>query len=86
MRRITKTPWFGPKKYAGWGWRITSWQGAVVTVAVVALVAVAGVTMHAWSIPIVVVLVVLYLVVALLTGDPPGGPRRAEDSSGSSGQ
>jgi len=72
-RRLTRSPWFGPKRYVGWGWRPCSWQGWLVTVAFLAGVVAAGVTLHLWwTVP----LVVAYLVVVVLTGDPPGPPRR----------
>ena len=75
MPRVTKTAWFGPKKYLGWGWTITSWQGAVVT-AVFAVVIIAAFTLFhgvlRFAVPAAAF--VAFLVVALLTGDPPGGP------------
>ena len=38
MHRLTKKPWFGPKKYVGWGWRVTSWQGALILAVFVTLI------------------------------------------------
>jgi signal transduction histidine kinase len=80
--RRTKTAWFGPKRYLGWGWKITSWRGALTTAVFIALNGAATfwrgpgnrlgflLTVHG-------VLVVLFLAVIVLTGDPPGGPMRA---------
>ena len=28
--RVTKKAWFGPKRYLGWGWTPTSWEGWLV--------------------------------------------------------
>ena len=82
MRRLTRKPWFGPKRYVGWGWSISSWQGVVVTVLAVALIVltltVLGRGAAGWV--AVVFVAVLYLVVVALTGDPPGGPERRRDS------
>jgi hypothetical protein len=74
--RRTRRPWFGPKRLFGWGWRVTSWQGWVVTVVIVGLIIAADARWgaHAW--PAVVGLLVVYLVIILLTGDPPGGAWR----------
>jgi hypothetical protein len=82
VRRLTKTPWFGPKRYVGWGWRVATWQGWVVTAifAALALVGLAVFTGVArWA--AVIVVLVGYFVVILLTGTPPGGPR-ATNSNG----
>lgn len=76
MRRITRKPWFGPKRYAGRGWGIRSWQGGVVTVALVGLVVadlrLLGRTLG--GLVGVVVLAAAWLLVVLLTGTGPGGP------------
>ena len=70
----------GRRKYIGWGWRITSWEGLLIT-AIFALLLVSSIVIWRDSrlFPIAV-LVVLYVVVVLLTGDPPGGPTRRTDS------
>jgi hypothetical protein len=75
VRRITQKPWFGPKRHLGWGWTVQSWQGAVVTVIFVGLVA-AALVLVTGPLRFVAAAVALaaFLVVALLTGDPPGGP------------
>ena len=31
MAVLTKKAWFGPKRYVGWGWTPTRWQGWLVT-------------------------------------------------------
>jgi hypothetical protein len=73
MRRITKEPWFGPKRFVGWGWRIASPQDLVVTVVFGAL-AVSGVfLLRRWSWLVLLVLLALYQGVVVLTEDPPGG-------------
>ena len=71
---ITKHPWFGPKKYIGWGWRPISWEGWAVTgVWLLALFAA-----HLWLGPTVafttvaIGLVILLLAICWLTGLPPG--------------
>lgn len=80
--RVTRTAWFGPKRYLGWGWAPVSWRGWVVTAV---FVAVNGAVTF-WRGPgnrlvslvgAHVVLVAAFLTVVVLTGDPPGGPRRA---------
>ena len=72
--RVTKKPWFGPKRHVGWGWSIISGEGRAVTALFVALMLVASTVWHS---PVaVLVLIVLYIVVVALTGDPPGPPRR----------
>jgi hypothetical protein len=78
MRRLTRTAWFGPKRYLGWGWRIASWQGWVVTGVALGLVLDARRLWPSVALPMIVVVLVLYLAVVVLTGDPPGGPRRGE--------
>jgi len=74
--RRTRRAWFGPKRLMGWGWRVTSWQGWVVTAVAVGLIVAARVVWggHAW--PAIIAVLAVYLAIALLTGDPPGGPRR----------
>ena len=74
--RRTRRPWFGPKRLVGWGWRVTSWQGWVVTVILLGLIVGASAIWGARAWPAVVGLLVVYLVITVLTGDPPGGPRR----------
>jgi hypothetical protein len=80
--RLTKTAWFGPKRWLGWGWAIRSWRGALTTGVFVAL----NVTITFWRptpgspvrslVAAHLTLAALFLTVVVLTGDPPGGPRR----------
>lgn len=73
--RVTKTAWFGPKRFIGWGWAVASWQGAVTSaIFIVLLIASVTVWKESSLIP-VIVLFVLYFAIVLLTGNPPGGPR-----------
>jgi hypothetical protein len=73
---ITKRPWFGPKRYFGWGWTPISWQGWLVS----ALFLVAAITcrVHFGTGPAgilaVVVCLFVYLGIIVLTGTKPGGP------------
>jgi uncharacterized membrane protein YdfJ with MMPL/SSD domain len=81
MHRLTKKAWFGPKKL-GWGLSITSWQGAVMTLVAVVLVVASILLLQPLVIGIVVAgcVLVAYVAAALLTGDPPGGPKRAQST------
>ena len=76
VRRLTREPWFGPKRHVGWGWRVASWQGWLVTlglaVLVVADLSALGTTAAGYL--GLCGLLVAYVVVVVLTGDPPGGP------------
>ena len=75
MPRLTKEPWFGPKRYVGWGWAPASWQGWLATAMMLGLVIIAVWTLHSpWGFAIAAVVVVLFLALASLTGTPPGGP------------
>ena len=74
---ITSRPWFGPKKYIGWGWTAVAWQGwAVVMVFIGASLGFylyLGVTA---SFALAEFLCVVALLgVCILTGTKPGGPR-----------
>lgn len=72
--RRTRRPWFGPKRIFGWGWRVTSWQGWVVTAIMVGLILAARALWGTRAWPAIVALLAVYVVIAVLTGDPPGGP------------
>ena len=76
MRRRTKEPWFGPKRSLGWGWTPVSWQGWVVTLLFLGLIVTASLAVR--SVPlktaVILALLALLLIVAVVTGDPPGGP------------
>ena len=70
---LTRRPWFGPKKYLGWGWSIASWEDGLAT-AIWALLLVAGLLLWPHARPtVVVVLLILYGVLVVLTGGAPGG-------------
>ena len=77
--RVTGKPWFGPKKYFGWGWRIASWQGCLTTAIFLLLILMSSIFCSGSRVVPVVVLFLAYGVVVLLTGDPPGGPSGAMD-------
>ncbi len=73
MKRMTRTPWFGPKKVIGWGWTPTSWQGVLVTIVFLILTLGSVLLWHGWGAGIAVpVLVAALLGIAVATGDPPG--------------
>lgn len=79
--RVTKTAWFGPRRYLGWGWTPTGWRGWAVTAVFVALNG--AVTFWRGPGPRLVSLIAAHVVlgstflaVVIFTGDPPGGPRR----------
>ncbi len=73
---ITKRPWFGPKDYAGWGWRPVTWQGWLVTAAFIAVVGTAAAEFRfaITTLMVGVVSLAAFLVVVWLTGAKPGGP------------
>src|ERR1700722_4509131 len=62
-------PWFC-RRQVGVGWRPISWQGWLVTIVAVALVAGSLTLLHGSSarVPIVILIVAVYAVVALATG------------------
>jgi hypothetical protein len=71
--RVTKKPWFGPKRTLGWGWSPSSWEGWLAMGVFVVLVL--GSVLLWPGVPGVVAVVVLIgalLALCLLTGDPPG--------------
>ena len=76
MQRLTEKPWFGPKRYLGWGWSISSWQGGIVTVSFWMLLIANFIVFHhsftgyAGALS----LIGLLIGVILVTGDGPGGP------------
>jgi hypothetical protein len=75
MIRVTKTAWFGPKKYAGWGWSPRAWQGWAVTgVFLVLLIASLTFLNNPTRDIAFAVLIVAQLLVMLFAGDLPGGP------------
>lgn len=75
MARVTKTAWFGPKRW-GWGWSPVSWQGWVVTLAFAVVGQVLNNTLPRRRAALVTVgMVAAFLGVVALTGDPPGHRR-----------
>lgn len=80
MARVTKTAWFGPKRW-GWGWSPASWQGWVVT-AVFALVG--QVLKHVLpprrAVLATLAMAATFMGIVVLTGDPPGSRRRSATS------
>ena len=82
MRRLTKHPWFGPKKYIGWGLTIYTWQGAVLTLAAVVLVVASVVLLRPLAVGVIgaACVLVAYIAAAFLTGDPPGGRTSSKSS------
>ena len=74
MRRITRTAWFGPKRFVGWGWTPTNAWGWFVTLAGIALILPSAFLLHGIAAAVAIVATVaLLILVAALTGDPPGG-------------
>jgi amino acid transporter len=75
IRRITQKPWFGPKRSVGWGWRVSSWQGAIVLL--LFLFSMFGVIGYSRSTLTgalgAIIISGIFILVAFLTGDPPGG-------------
>ena len=73
MRRVTEKPWFGSKRYIGWGWTPVSWEGwAAIGAFIVLLLFSVIVLQGVVSVIAVTALVGVLLVVCSLTGDPPG--------------
>ncbi len=72
MRRVTKEPWFGPKRL-GWGWRPITWQGWVLTL-LLTLLAV-GVRVEfgksALAFGLGAALILVFALLAWLTAGPP---------------
>ena len=79
---MTKTAWFGPKRW-GWGWSPASWQGWAVTIGF----SIAGQIVKQLGLSpkrrlvAMLVLVAGFFGVIALTGDAPGSRRSAERAS-----
>jgi hypothetical protein len=73
---ITKRPWFGPKRYFGWGWTPVSWEGWAVTA--LFLVVVISCRLHfgaGWpGVVSIILCLAVYVGIIGLTGTRPGGP------------
>jgi hypothetical protein len=66
--------WFGPKRWLGWGWTPTTWEGWAVTGGSIVIFTVAVSTRTlAGTIVAVLDFVALFVVMAR-TGTKPGGP------------
>lgn len=80
MRRLTRRPWFGPRRLLGWGWSPVSWQGWMVVGLFVVGIACAAVFLHSIVLILAVeaLLIVALLVICLLTGTPPTATWRNE--------
>ena len=80
MARVTRTAWFGPKRW-GWGWSPVSWQGWAVTVAFAAVGQVLKNVLPPRRATLATLatlaLVAAFLGVVVLTGDPPGSRRHS---------
>ena len=74
--RVTKTAWFGPKRY-GWGWSPRSWQGWVVTIAFGVMGQILPNVLPRRAALATLGLVAAFVAVVVLTGDPPGSRRDA---------
>ena len=77
--RVTTKPWFGPKRYLGWGWRIQSWEVLLTTAVFTVLMVMGSIFLGRSRLVGLPLLLLAYGVVVLLTGDPPGGPSSAKD-------
>ena len=71
--RVTSKPWFGPKRFFGWGWTPVSWEGwAVIGVFIILILPSVIVLQGGEKTTAVIVLIGALLTVCMLTGDPPG--------------
>ena len=72
--------WFKPRRWGGWGWTPSSWEGwAVLALAVVAILAGTVSVERATEVIWVAAVSVLLVIVCIVKGTSPGGPReRAE--------
>jgi len=73
VRPLTKKPWFGSKQWNGWGWRPVSWEGWLITLLVVGLLAGDIALVRDTTASVVVGLVILagFVLLTVLTGDLP---------------
>lgn len=77
MKRLTKNPWFAPRKYTGWSWTPITWQGWVATAVYMGLLIFVINHLADRGILIVIggfsVITVIFMIFAYLTGSKPGG-------------
>jgi hypothetical protein len=75
MKRITKKPWFGPRKLFGYGWSPITWQGwlSILLFAGLDFFAVTYLVRFGiiYSFLGSIILITMLLVVITLTGDKP---------------
>ena len=78
MPLLTKEPWFGPKRVAGWGWRPQTWQGWAVIAGMVILIALDAALFRGTAYARVgaIVVVVLGVIVIAVTAEAPGASNR----------
>lgn len=76
MRRLVRDPWFGPRRFPGWGWTPLTWQGWTVSGVFLVAVVLCGEFIRGIPKAIAIAgLVVLLLAICLLTGTRPGWRR-----------
>jgi len=77
MRRVTKEPWFGPKRW-GWGWRPITWQGWLLSLMLVGLML--GVRLELGksllAFGVLIVILAVFALLAWLTSGRPGSAWR----------
>lgn len=66
--------WFGPKRWLGWGWTPTTWEGWAVTCVSIVVFTVAATTHTLAGAILAIVDLVAFFVVIALAGTKPGGP------------
>jgi hypothetical protein len=74
MPKLTKKPWFGPKRW-GWGWRPISWQGWLVVLIYVGAVALIASVVNKlgqtkFFVAIIIISIILMVVTRLTGGKP----------------
>ena len=69
MKRFTTDAWFGPKRL-GWGWRPLTWQGWLITLILVALLAAVRIMVgkSAVAFALMLFILILFALVAVVTG------------------
>jgi hypothetical protein len=69
---VGEVPWFGPRR-AGWGWSPVTWQGWVVTAAVLQAVLLSTVVQSGPALALSVALIPLLVGLSIVKGTSPGG-------------
>lgn len=77
MPPLVNKPWFGPRRFPGWGWSPVTWQGWLVTAVFLVAILLCAFLLPGATIKVIVevVLVALLLAVCALTGTRPGSRR-----------